>query len=381
MNDWKACTLGDAIELKRGYDLPSSDRDEGSIPIVSSSGITDYHNVAKKVPPGVVTGRYGTIGEVFYVNEPYWPLNTTLYVRNFRGNEPRFIAYFLKVLDIKGLNAAGAVPGVNRNHLHKIKIKLPPLPTQRKIAAILSAYDDLIENNLRRIALLEELARETYAEWFVRLRFPGWEGVAVDGGTGLPVGWTRRRMSEVCKYKGGGTPSTKVPEYWEDGNISWFSPTDLTKASSLYPVDSARKITQLGLIKSSAKLMQPESFMMSSRATIGLFAVMDKPFATNQGFINITPKKPPHKEFLLYNLMSRVEEMINFSTGSTFLELTKSKFALLQVKWPTEDLLRAFSNFTEPKIEAIIALEKQNELLREARDLLLPRLMGGVVEV
>ena len=211
---------------------------------------------------------------------------------------------------------------LNNGILNRLKIIKPPLPTQRKIAAILSAYDDLIENNLRRIALLEELARETYAEWFVRLRFPGWEGVAVDGETGLPVGWRPRRMSEVCKYEGGGTPSTKVPEYWEDGNISWFSPTDLTKASSLYPVDSARKITQLGLTKSSAKLMQPESFMMSSRATIGLFAVMDKPFATNQGFINITPKKPHHKEFLLYNLMSRVEEMINFSTGSTFLELT-----------------------------------------------------------
>ena len=169
--------LGDFIKLKRGYDLPHRDRKPGTIPIISSSGETGFHNVAKVEGPGVVTGRYGTLGEVFYVESNYWPLNTALYVQDFKGNSPRFISYFLKTLGLGEKNAAGAVPGVNRNVLHKMRVTLPSLPIQTRIADILSAYDDLIENNNRRMALLEEAIHLLYREWFVYLRFPGHERI------------------------------------------------------------------------------------------------------------------------------------------------------------------------------------------------------------
>ena len=161
---WEICTLGDILTLQRGFDLPTNRRQDGNIPVVSSSGITGYHNVPKIKAPGVVTGRYGTLGEVFYIEQDFWPLNTTLYVRDFKGNNPKFISCFLQTLNLAHQNAAGAVPGLNRNALHLLPVRKPPVATQCKIASILSNYDRLIENNTRRIKILSEMARSLYDE-------------------------------------------------------------------------------------------------------------------------------------------------------------------------------------------------------------------------
>jgi len=117
---WRSCRLGDVLTLKRGHDLPEHSRQDGDVPVVSSSGITGRHKEAKAAAPGVVTGRYGTIGEVFYLEEDYWPLNTALYVIDFKGNDPRFSAYFLRNI-LRGYQSEkAAVPGVDRNVLHEI---------------------------------------------------------------------------------------------------------------------------------------------------------------------------------------------------------------------------------------------------------------------
>ena len=193
---WQDCTLGDIMKLQRGHDLPDRLRVDGSIPIVSSSGITGRHNVAKAQPPGVVTGRYGTIGEVFFVEEPYWPLNTALYVVDFKGNDPQFVAYLLRNTLKNYRSEKAAVPGVHRNVLHLLKVRSPDRNIQENIVSIVSAYDDLIENNRRRIALLEEAARLLYREWFVHFRFPGHEHVKI--ADGLPEDWKRRTLTELA---------------------------------------------------------------------------------------------------------------------------------------------------------------------------------------
>src|SRR6266849_902737 len=136
-HEWRKTTLGEVIELKRGYDLPQQHRRPGRFPLVSSSGVTDHLSESKVKGPGVVTGRYGTLGQVFYVEGDFWPLNTTLYVRDFKGNDPRFISYFLRTLNLARQNTAGAVPGLNRNALHLLPVCLPSLPIQRILAALL----------------------------------------------------------------------------------------------------------------------------------------------------------------------------------------------------------------------------------------------------
>jgi type I restriction enzyme S subunit len=136
--------LGDLITLQRGHDLPYSRRHQGSIPVVSSSGVTDFHNEAKADGPGVVTGRYGTIGEVFYVEGQYWPLNTTLFVSDFKGNDALFVSYLLRTIDFRSHSGKSGVPGVNRNDLHELIVRRPALPEQRAIATALSDADALI---------------------------------------------------------------------------------------------------------------------------------------------------------------------------------------------------------------------------------------------
>ena len=192
---WQECALGDVITLKRGHDLPERKRVAGQVPVVSSSGISGSHNEAKANPPGVVTGRYGTIGEIFFVEEPYWPLNTALYVIDFKGNDPRFVAYLLRNTLRNYKTEKAAVPGVDRNVLHALRVRVPGPNEQTAIVSILSAYDELIENNRRRIALLEEAARLLYREWFVHFRFPGHEHVKIIDG--LPEGWKRRTLGDL----------------------------------------------------------------------------------------------------------------------------------------------------------------------------------------
>jgi type I restriction enzyme S subunit len=307
----------------------------------------------------------------------------------FRGKEnisdSDFIYYLAKSESFRS-HAIGSMVGASGRQradakfVGNFEINLPPLNIQKRIAAILSAYDDLIENNSKRIKLLEEIAQRTYEEWFVKFRVNG-EQLLMDDETGLPVGWELKKIGDSCVAHGGGTPSKEINEYWDNGTITWFSPTDLSRSNSIYQLDSSNKITDLGLKKSSAKLLQSDSFMMTSRATIGLFGLIDKPFSTNQGFINVTPLKLHHKEFLFYNFKSRIEEFKGYASGATFLELSKSKFKALDINFPDEEILIKFNEFILPVHNQICALTQQNSLLKQSRDILLPRLMSGTINL
>ncbi|MGK0270701.1 MAG: type I restriction enzyme S subunit [Cocleimonas sp.] len=166
--DWKEMELGDFLELKRGYDLPKSKRVDGYIEIISSSGASGYHNESKVKAPGVVTGRYGTIGKVFYSEDDFWPLNTTLYVKDFKGNDPLFVYYLLKTLNYLEYSDKAAVPGINRNHIHKAKIKVPTCPKyQNDLALRLWNIDQKIEINTQTSQTIEQIAQAIFKSWFV----------------------------------------------------------------------------------------------------------------------------------------------------------------------------------------------------------------------
>jgi type I restriction enzyme, S subunit len=330
----------------------------------------------------------GVLGRVSIVKKEILPANTNQAVAIIRlknGYDNIFIKYFLQHPQVRSLvnsiRIQGAQPNINLTQLSKLRINLPPLPIQKKISAILSTYDDLIENNLKRIKLLEEAAQNIYKEWFVNMRFPGYENGAGNEETGLPEGWVKNDFESVCDASGGGTPSTKNSSYWEEGEIIWFSPTDLSNNNSIMLLDSNKKISMAGLENSSAKLLPPRTILMSSRATIGLFGLISKECSTNQGFINLIPKKEKYRYFLLYNLISRKSELIANASGTTFKELSKKTFKKMKIVLPTEDLLYKFYDILENVIDSIENIEGQNQLLKEARDILLPRLMNQNIEI
>ena len=271
-----------------------------------------------------------------------------------------------------------AQPNANAKVLSAFRLPVPDRTIQRRIVSILSAYDDLIENNRRRIQLLEQAARLLYREWFVRLRFPGYEHVEVKDG--VPEGWERRTIADICETVGGGTPLTKVSEYW-DGDVTWVVPSDVTKNDCLVLLSSERKITEKGLRESSAKLVPANIILMTSRASVGFFALMDVEVCTNQGFINIIPHDEEMRMYLLFNLMSRVTEIRSNAKGTTYPEISKGRFRQMDIIIPPESLIGKFARFAGDTIQQTRYLKRGILQLTKVRDLLLPRLMSGEITV
>jgi|CXWL01.1.fsa_nt_gi type I restriction enzyme S subunit len=376
---WKPSSLRDLVFLQRGFDITKSTQIEGDVPVYSSSGLTSWHNEAKAPGPGVIIGRKGTLGSVYYSEGDYWPHDTTLWSKSLQENNPWFVYFALKCLGLERFNVGGANPTLNRNHIHDLPIRLPDRETQDAIVRILSPYDDLIENNKRRIALLEESARLLYREWFVHFRFPGHEHTKTI--KGLPESWTHVTFDDVCEARGGGTPSTDNAAFWNEGKIPWYTPTDITRNSCLELLDSEKKITEAGLRGSSAKMLPAGTVLMTSRASVGYFGVINVPSCTNQGFISIVPHEPAARMYLLYNLMYRVEEIRSHAGGATYREISKGKFKALPVVLPQKDLLREFEHCVSTLHAQVRTLHNMNHKLAQARNLLLPRLMNGEIAV
>ena len=343
-------------------------------------------NLAK--PGDVVFTQRGTLGQAAIIPEGgisdryvVSQSQMKLTVNDAKANT-LFLYYFFSSREavdrIMNLTSSSGVPHINLTALRNFEVPVPPLEIQKDIASILSAYDDLIENNRRRILLLEQAARLLYKEWFVHLRFPGHEHVTITDG--VPEGWERKKIADVCETVGGGTPSTKVSEYWE-GDITWVVPSDVTKNDCLALLDSERKITEKGLRESSAKMVPGETILMTSRASVGFFALMDFKVCTNQGFINIIPHEDELRMYLLFNLMSRVTEIRSNAKGTTYPEISKGRFRGMDVVVPSNTLLNEFAGVASNVVQQVRCLKRSTIQLVKARDLLLPRLMNGEVVV
>ncbi|MBS1940236.1 MAG: restriction endonuclease subunit S [Bacteroidetes bacterium] len=336
----------------------------------------------------IVFGRKGAVDRHLYVNleaDGWMQGGDCIRLRSLTDKvNMRYLSYsFLSEYHRKWmLNQGGnkaTMAALNHDVIRRIQVELPKRDVQDEIASILSSYDELIENNRKRIKLLERAARLLYTEWFVRGRFPRWEGVKKKDG--VPEGWEKKTIDDVAETIGGGTPKTEVREYWEDGEITWFSPRDLTANGDLVILDSENKITERGFASCSAKLLPPEAILMTSRATIGVIAICEKPSTTNQGFISLVPREENTRMYILFNLLSRKDELMSNAQGSTFAEINKSTFRGLTIRMPSRDVLAKFELLVYDMIKQVRILKKQNAALTRARDLLLPRLMGGRVKV
>lgn len=347
--------------------------------MISSSGITDFHNIPKKNGKGVITGRYGTLGKFFFVDGPYWPLNTTLYVTDFKGNNPRFVYYFLQTLDVERFNGASAVPGLDRNVIHGATVSfLFDLPLQTRIADLLSAYDELIEVNNRRIALLEQTAEQLYKEWFVRLRFPGYAQTKVR--KGVPEGWSVKKLGELYKTSSGGTPSRKNPGYYEGGQYNWIKTKELNDS---FLFDTEEKITDAGLENSSAKLFPPRTVIMAMYgATIGKLGITTKAASTNQACCAILKKNDFFSEYYAFSFLSSYRQhLIGMSVGAAQQNISQAEIKKTQMLAPPKSILKSFNLAVGSIFDQIQTLQAHNQTLRRTRDLLLPRLISGQLSV
>ncbi|MCK9635347.1 MAG: restriction endonuclease subunit S [Methylobacter tundripaludum] len=336
----------------------------------------------------VVLTTRGTVGSVgfFHNNISYEHIRINsgmVVLRCAESVSPYYSYHLFKSPLLKtqySLYSSGAAqPQLPIKDLKRIKLPIPPLSVQEKIAAILSAYDELIENNQRRIVLLEKIAEEVYREWFVRLRFPGHDKVKVI--KGVPEGWKLVKLEKAFDFTGGGTPTKEVSRYWDGGDVNWFTPSDITGANGIFLERSGNQCTEEGFNKSSAKMFPAYSVMLTSRATIGAVGINLTPACTNQGFITCIPNAQYRLSYLYHWIKLAKPHFELLSGGATFAELTKGTFKKIEILTPPEKLVEKFDELESPIFKAIERYHRQNTKLIATRDLLLPRLISGKLSV
>ena len=348
----------------------------GTYPVIGSTSIIGYHDEFKVDPPGVVTGRSGALGNVQYIPVKYWPHNTSLWIRDFKGNFPRYVYYFLQTLGLQHFNSGAAVPTLNRNDLDALQLKVHTLPTQRKIAAVLSAYDGLIENNTRRIQILEEMANAMYREWFVEFRFPGHEGVPmVKSELGLiPQGWEVGTLGDLAESVRRNIKPSDINQ-----ETPYFGLEHLPRKSiALSDWDVVDSIN-------SAKLAFKKGEILFGKIRPYFHKVGVAPLdgICSSDTIVIRPKRNECFAMTLSCVSS--EHFIEYATmTSQGTKMPRADWKVLvkySVVIPPEQIIQHFSNFVQDVVDKIQNLIFRNRNLRQTRDLLLPKLISGELDV
>jgi len=375
---WENATLKDLVFFQRGFDITKAEQSEGNIPVISSSGITSYHTKSMANGPGVIIGRKGTLGTVFYSESDYWPHDTTLWSKNLKNNNPRFVYYFIKTLRLENYNVGNANPTLNRNHIHSLKIRIPQNGEQEKIADILSAYDDLIDTNRRRIQLLEESARLLFREWFVYFRFLGHEKVKIVDG--VPEGWEKIKLNKLVSLLGG--HAFKSTSYKQEGKYGIVTIKNVQQGSFIPECTDYLDETPNAMKKHC--FLSNGDILISLTGNVGrVCLVYGENYLLNQRVAKIESKNKIPKSFIYWMfdnpiMQKRIE---NLSYGSAQQNLSPIKLGEQTVILPPDPLIESFDKIVSLINIEIIQLLIQNQKLAQARDLLLPRLMSGAIEV
>ncbi len=342
-NDWKEILLGDVLTLQRGFDLPHKKRQSGNVPVVSSCGISDKHFEAKVSSPGVVTGRYGTIGQVFFINEDFWPLNTTLFVKEFNGNDPLFLSFLLSRIDFKTYSDKSGVPGVNRNDLHQIVVTLPPPPEQTAIAAALSDVDALIASLDRLIAKKRDIKQATMQQLLTgKTRLPGFSDE-----------WKVKKVGEILRVRHGKSQHGVAVN---DGK---------------YPVLATGG--EIG--RTNDYIYDKPSVLIGRKGTIDSPQYMDIPFWTIDTlfYTEISDCVHPRFVFYLFNMV----DWLRYNEASGVPSLNASTIENIEIQCPLFLEQQAITNILSDIDAEIAALEQKRDKIRALKQGMMQELLTG----
>ena len=366
----------------------ASDIIDGAIDYTGASMISE--NQAQKLRKGfskegdVLLTHKGTIGSVAVVGpvEPYIMLTpqVTYYRCNPELLNNRYLAFAFREIGfqkrMKSLSGQSTRPYIGITSQRGLSILHVPLAHQGRIVDVLAPYDDLIENNLRQIALLEDAARQLYKEWFVRFRFPGHEHVELI--EEVPEGWERAPASSVMNILSGGTPKTTAPQFW-GGDIGFFTPKDAVRGA--YVSGTEKTITEEGLAKCSSKLFPQDTLFITARGTVGKMNLALVPMAMNQSCYALASKSCLSQRMLYLTMDASLQQFRSQASGAVFDAIVVATFDRISVIRPDLKTAKAFDELINPVFDQIANLGRQNEQLAKARDLLLPKLMNGTLTV
>tara|TARA_Y100000389_G_scaffold70355_1_gene67060 strand:- start:3297 stop:4451 length:1155 start_codon:yes stop_codon:yes gene_type:complete len=379
MIEWKKKNLSEFVTFQRGYDLPQYNFINGAVPVYGSTSILGYHNESKVKFPGVITGRSGTLGKFQYSKKDFWPHNTTLWVKDFKGNDPKFSYYLMQSLDFSELNGGGAVPTLNRNVLSSFKLNVPELNTQKKIGNYLFNYDELIKNHYKKIKLYEEYCKLTFEELFLRYKKNG-KKLKLNKKTNLPNFWTKLILDDytdiiskgpslnydIKNFKGVEVLNQKSVNYGEIELKSILIARELSKEKDTYYL----KINDI-LVNSMG---QGTLGRVSKNVSINKKMII-------HNCITFLRAKKKYSQFLLFYFISAhqdyFEVVAHGSTGQTTLK--EKDIKKLYIPLPDEKFLKEFDSLIEPIWKKIGVLKKKIYLLEQVKRIYRPRLTTGFI--
>lgn len=415
----KTIPLNEFITLQRGFDLPQDKRIKGDIPVIASTGIVGYHNEEKVQAPGVVIGRSGSIGGGQYITNNFWPLNTTLWVKDFKGHHPRFVYYLLKSIDFSQFNVGSGVPTLNRNHLSGVLVADTSYSYEKEVSNVIGILDDKINLNKKINQTLEQMPQTLFKSWFVD--FDPVIDNALDAGNPIPealqsraelrqkvrnsadfkplpaeirslfpsefeeteLGWVPKgwKIDNIGglsdKIFSGGTPNTSTEEYW-NGALNWFSSGETRNALI---IETEKKITATGVKNSSTRLSVAGDILIASAGqghTRGQTSLNTIDTYINQSVVCIRPIKPSYSTWLYFNLSSRYTEMRAISDSHSIRgSLTTKLISSMKVASPTDELISLFDINCSVFISKIKNNLELSRELKKLRDTLLPKLISG----
>ena len=326
------------------------------------------------------------LGKISLVSSSDVPANTNQAVAIIRFNSSNidlnYVYYYMTQKwynnYINSLTAQAAQPNINLEQIGNLKINLPDVKIQKNIAKIISRYDESIDNNNKRIKLLEQIAQNLYKEWFVRFRFPGWEKCEFENG--IPKGWHRKKIGFYYDTISGGTPSRSHEEYFESGIYPWVKTGEI---KDCIIIDTEEYITKEAIKKSSAKLLPSKSVAMAMYGVnIGQLGYFDKQMTCNQACCVFVDKRDfSSKHYLFQYLKSIREYLLLISFGAAQQNLSQDLIKKIKIVMPSDDVIKAFEEKVDMLYNSIKILMYKNRNLIQQRDLLLPRLMSGKLEV
>lgn len=375
-DNWVVQKLEDFVVFRNGKSIKAGT--DGAYPVYGSNGVIGssdqymYENA-------IVLGRVGAYcGSVERCHGRFWASDNTIVVE-VEGNQAntQYVYYLLNHARLNQHAGGAAQPLLTQSRLKPLKFALPPLAIQERIASILSAYDDLIENNTRRIAILEEMAQRLYEEWFVNFRFPGHEEVEFEGD--LPKGWREAIVEDFGRVVTGKTPTKSRDEFF-GGDIPFVRLPDMH--GNVFVTSTTDTLSALGADSQKEKAIPAGSLCVSCIGTVGIVVLTSEICQTNQQINSLVPHDPRSREFLFFALRSLKDTIERYAaTGATMANLSRGKFAALTLTQPSEETVGQFHQITSPMIDGVLNLQRKNTNLRAQRDLLLSKLVSGEIDV
>lgn len=431
---WINTTVGDFCSFVYGKAIKKQDQLERGVPVYGSNGIYTYSASQLVGPYSVIIGRKGSVGKLHISFKPCWVSDTAFYVKYESLEDAYFTYYLLSTLGLEDMNTDAAVPGLNRDNAHRLEVRIPEsVADRKKLIEPLIVLDEKIQLNQQINQTLEQMAQAIFKSWFVDFEPIKAKIAALEAGGSeddallaamqvisgkdpqqltqlqtenpedyttlrataelfpaamqeselgeIPEGWKVSQIGDEVTVVGGGTPSTKNPDFWEGGTINWTTPKDLSNVADKVLTDTDRMITKAGLNKISSGLLPVDTVLMSSRAPVGYLALAKVPAAVNQGYIAMKCEQTLSPEFIIQWCSTNMDEIKNRASGTTFAEISKKSFNVIPVLVPPLNLISAYSKYVKQTYLKIEMNVRENKSLAELRDTLLPKLLSGELSV